>query len=630
MKSSHQGILWKILHGVLFLFALFVTAASAYKARTLSGLVPMYVCLWMVVYAGAAALWLFFCRRAAETTISKVTWSGIAAVFAVQLVIALQMQVTPRVDLSHIYDQCVTMIDELHTSKISDIRYFSFYPNNIPLCILIYWVFRLGKMLGLDYRAAGGMFNVLMLLAANCSAWVILRKLTSVRTAAWVMFLILTNPVLYAYASYYYTDTISLGLMMSGLCLMVLGWDRKHKGVRLLLIFFGGFVMAAAVKIRVTSSFILIAVFVAMIWKRQWRGILAFFIPLCIGVAAFGMLWSGIYRYHVNFDTRNTSTSVRTAAWVMFLILTNPVLYAYASYYYTDTISLGLMMSGLCLMVLGWDRKHKGVRLLLIFFGGFVMAAAVKIRVTSSFILIAVFVAMIWKRQWRGILAFFIPLCIGVAAFGMLWSGIYRYHVNFDTRNTSVTAEHFLMMASTGNGTYRNEDVSFTYSFPTHEEKRENNLRVWKERLRENGPVGNFRLAARKEALVWAAGTRGYLQYTSRVVKETPIFQMIAGKWSSAFQNFMQAYNIVIFLLMGIGIAMDRGDDRWQLVLDIYFLGAIVFYVFWEAHARHSTSFIMLLTFLVIPFAQRLMGRGAKPRRQEPSPRGILSFTASR
>ena len=500
MKSSHQGILWKILHGVLFLFALFVTAASAYKARTLSGLVPMYVCLWMVVYAGAAALWLFFCRRAAETTISKVTWSGIAAVFAVQLVIALQMQVTPRVDLSHIYDQCVTMIDELHTSKISDIRYFSFYPNNIPLCILIYWVFRLGKMLGLDYRAAGGMFNVLMLLAANCSAWVILRKLTS----------------------------------------------------------------------------------------------------------------------------------VRTAAWVMFLILTNPVLYAYASYYYTDTISLGLMMSGLCLMVLGWDRKHKGVRLLLIFFGGFVMAAAVKIRVTSSFILIAVFVAMIWKRQWRGILAFFIPLCIGVAAFGMLWSGIYRYHVNFDTRNTSVTAEHFLMMASTGNGTYRNEDVSFTYSFPTHEEKRENNLRVWKERLRENGPVGNFRLAARKEALVWAAGTRGYLQYTSRVVKETPIFQMIAGKWSSAFQNFMQAYNIVIFLLMGIGIAMDRGDDRWQLVLDIYFLGAIVFYVFWEAHARHSTSFIMLLTFLVIPFAQRLMGRGAKPRRQEPSPRGILSFTASR
>lgn len=58
------------------------------------------------------------------------------------------------------------------------------------------------------------------------------------------------------------------------------------------------------------------------------------------------------------------------------------------------------------------------------------------------------------------------------------------------------------MMGSHGNGTYNVKDMRFTRSFPTHEEKVENNKKVYLEHLRENGVLGNLKLAIKKEAIV--------------------------------------------------------------------------------------------------------------------------------
>ena len=64
--------------------------------------------------------------------------------------------------------------------------------------------------------------------------------------------------------------------------------------------------------------------------------------------------------------------------------------------------------------------------------------------------------------------------------------------------------------------------MRFTRSFPTHEEKVENNKKVYLEHLRENGVLGNLKLAIKKEAIVWGIGTHGYTQYTKNVVEKQP------------------------------------------------------------------------------------------------------------
>ena len=103
--------------------------------------------------------------RASQTVSLKVLKCIIVClVFLVsicQVLIVFNMQLIPRVDLSHIYDQVMVMLEN-NSRILSDKQYFGMYPNNIPITILIYWLFLLGKTIGFtNYRIIGGIFNLL-------------------------------------------------------------------------------------------------------------------------------------------------------------------------------------------------------------------------------------------------------------------------------------------------------------------------------------------------------------------------------------------------------------------------------------------------------------------------------------
>ena len=50
------------------------------------------------------------------------------------------------------------------------------------------------------------------------------------------------------------------------------------------------------------------------------------------------------------------------------------------------------------------------------------------------------------------------------------------------------------------------------------------------------------------------------------------------------------------------GLLITRKKSRMDmLILSVYWGGALVFYLFWEAHARHSVSFLPFLTMLAVP-----------------------------
>ena len=110
-----------------------------------------------------------------ERTLYYLTIAGIFAAVIVQTYIVFHMRLVPEVDLNHIYDYCVDMVE---TGKISfgESKYFAYNTNNIPLAIVIYYVFRMAAFTGMDYRIAGGLFNVLLILVMYVSAFLILKK----------------------------------------------------------------------------------------------------------------------------------------------------------------------------------------------------------------------------------------------------------------------------------------------------------------------------------------------------------------------------------------------------------------------------------------------------------------------
>ncbi len=473
-EINFEQIFEQCVYSVLILSAVFLILASAVEPWMYHD-VPGGLTIFLAVFL---AFFLFYVTpyiwKLPETCIRFGIWAGILSAFLLQLYIVFHMQLVPRVDLSHIYDQCVEMLETGNT-QLTDVKYFSFNTNNIPIAIVLYWVFRFFRGLGLEnYRLAGGIFHVVLLFFIYVAAYLILKRIADIQTVAAVMFILLLNPAFYAYASYYYTDTVSLFFTITGACLMlyVLELHPERQLISFILSILSGFLIGLAVQIRVTSIFLVIA-------------------------------------------------------------------------------------SAICAMVKGY---------------------------------------------WRKLAAHGAPFLGGFLLFMMLWSRLYAYHVDFDTSDSGITVEHFLMMGSRGRGTYSAEDVKFTRSFRTHEERAANNWRVYKQRICRNGFLGNLRLAFTKEAIVWGIGSRGYSQYTRYVVDKNACYHWITGEKSACFRAYMQAYNIILFFVILRGLLITRKKSRMDmLILSVYWGGALVFYLFWEAHARHSVSFLPFLTMLAVP-----------------------------
>ena len=479
-RGELPEIFQKMIYPVLIAFSVFLILASLaepwiYKDVQGAGMICC-VLLCSLAYRGV----LSCIRRLSGRVIRLAVWIGIGLAFLIQLWIVSQMQLDPAVDLIHVYRQCREMLGT-GDPRITNVEYFGFNTNNIPITIVLYWVFRFFGALGLENcRLAGGIFNVSLLALVYILCWLILKKVTTERAAAAVMVLLLANPAFYAYAPYYYTDTVSLGFTMLSVYAMFCGYLQAVRWKRAALFMAAGFVMGLAVQIRVTSIFIVLAVAVCALIRGEWRRLL-----------------------------------------------------------------------------------RRG----FMFVGGFLL-------------------------------------------FLGCWSRVYAHHVDFDTSESGITVEHFLMMGSTGRGTYDADDMRFTRSFETHREKVENNRRVYVQRLRENGLWGNLRLVLFKEAVVWGIGARGYQQYTENVVERTRCYDWIVGEDSADFRAYMQAYAVVLPLVLLLGLAeARRRSNPGMLILSVYWAGALVFYMFWEAHPRHPLSFLPLLTMLAVPWIESFLAR---------------------
>lgn len=468
-------ILWIIVLILPYLcyrsFTLPMQFPDEYSEKLLLICAAVYLCVFLAV--------LFAVQRLPEKGLVVLGYVMIACAAAVQLYIADQMQLLPEIDLFFTIDQNKAMVEEgLHA--FTNKAYFSVNTNNIPLTIVIYWVFRLAKALGFhNYELAGGIFNVGMNLLTYMAGYGIIRRVTSERPAFLLLVVLLTNPALYAYASYYYTDTISLGLTTFAIYLFV-----------------------CAVRATGKSG------------KRQ----------------------------------------------LVLFVLSGAVLF--------------------------W---------------------AAKVRVTSLFVLIAAVVYAVIMGEWKKFLKTSIPVMAGLLAGMALYLPLYHYQVPFDTRDTDITWQHFVAMGSDmeTTGRYNQGDYEETCEQPTHEEKVAYNVAKWKKRVRENGIAGSWTLICNKEATVWSYGSKQYYQYVQFVKDKQPIYDWIEGEHAIYFRTYMQAYNSLslsaILASMLAALLIKKQKRILTCVAAIDWLGAVMFYVLWEAHPRQSVSYLFLMTMLLIP-----------------------------
>ncbi len=400
---------------------------------------------------------------------------GLALLY--QLYLVTHYHLLPKVDLEHIYDQVMSCLGK-SDPVFSDTDYYGFYTNNIPVAILIYLVFApfyhfFGN--GIDYMVLGGIWNVFCI-----------------------------------FISYVFIYRI----------------------------------------LAVTSS----------------------------GKAAFP---------------------------VMLLLLSNPAFYAYAPYFYTDTLCLPFLTGGCLLLTHALKSDDRKKHLVFTLTASVVLYLGYRIRATTIFLLIAFVVYLLIRRDWKQLLTAVPIIACGVLMTTLLISPIERHFVPYDTKETAVPITHFLMMGSHDSGMYDQKDVDFTRSFSTGQERSDATRQAFLNNLNNTSVSEQLVRIGEKEGFVWSLGSHWYKQYTLAVSEKDPVQELYIGKQSGRMNAFMQAYNLALFLFITAGLLISlvrREEERPILsMIEIYYFGAIVFYMFWEAHPRHSLCFLPLLTLLTIP-----------------------------
>ncbi len=296
----------------------------------------------------------------------------------------------------------------------------------------------------------------------------------------------------------------------------------------------------------------------------------------------------------------------RNYANVYLMMLLNPFLYLGVSYYYTITLSLPLTM-GFILLVMegGGDKKSRRRFLLRWILAGVLLGIGYELRATAVILAIAAIITGIKKlvdgngAEWKKKLT---KLAVIAATSILVMAGLGRVqerYIGIDTTDTAFPVTHWLMMSLSGEGFHNAEDEEFTASFATKEEKQA----AVKARLIEKIDAMSFAdyasLVKTKVQHTFGNGMNGYTTFLSEALRSDGIYEVIFGGHKDLTVLYHQGY--YLFLLLGIllyGIRWMKQRDNDGFFLLLILLGAILFYVLWEAGEQYSVPFMMIMSLL--------------------------------
>ena len=222
-----------------------------------------------------------------------------------------KVQVTPVVDLSYIIDQSTYMLEnDITTFPEKFQEYYSFYTNNIAIAILIYHVFRFGRMIfgpACNYSIIGGLFNFIMIILSIFCLFRLSDIVTdNEKSSFFLKIILLVNPGWLAFVSYYYTDTISLPFALGGALLLFRANNLSENYKKFICLFISGMLFALGFKIRPTSIIILIAAIVFYLYKKNFKNLVMIVISFFLSFLVVFALYSQAYNSLVKYDTYET------------------------------------------------------------------------------------------------------------------------------------------------------------------------------------------------------------------------------------------------------------------------------------------------------------------------------------
>lgn len=230
-----------------------------------------------------------------------------------QIVFGFSLKAIPGVDFSHIYAEAVAMLDN---GTITNVSYFGKYPNNIPITIMVYWLFKISSLVGIsDFRGVGIVFNISMIDISILYSYFIIYKLKNKKKATIFLILCTLNPLIYLYAPYIYTDTLSMPFLIGILYYFISLQNEERKHMQCIYKLLIGIFIIVGVKIRATVAIIAIALFIYKLIKSKNFYWIKSTLIILIGIILASFCYSSIEKKYVTFDYSDTAFPI--THWIM-------------------------------------------------------------------------------------------------------------------------------------------------------------------------------------------------------------------------------------------------------------------------------------------------------------------------
>lgn len=212
---------------------------------------------------------------------------------------------------------------------------------------------------------------------------------------------------------------------------------------------------------------------------------------------------------------------------------------------------------------------------------------------------------------------------VGILCFFVFYSKILIPSLHFEINpNTTTGWQHYLMMGlkTETNGVYSLDDVLFTRSFATNEERNRADLQEAKRRIKEMGIGGLIRHFSQKQLVNFGDGTFGWDNEGSFFAEEpewaanalSPLIRSLIEPEGSGYDLFLSFKQLIwipmLFLLLFVFLYPEKeyfaNGNSSIMVMTMSILGLTLFELLFEARARYL--------FCYAPVFAVLSGWGAR------------------
>lgn len=267
---------------------------------------------------------------------------------------------------------------------------------------------------------------------------------------------------------------------------------------------------------------------------------------------------------------------------------------------YSDTMSMPFLVLAIWLCV---EAEHRsGRKGMLFLFAGAAIGFGMLIKGSTVILAVGMLIYILVRDFKKGICRA-VCLLVGILFVTQMWS-IYSAKLPWLDKTESDRYEfpliHWVMMASHSDGGYCQEDVDYSLSFDTLEQRKAADWAVFKSRVQKKGVAGCLKHLVKKAGATWTDGLfsqTNYLAHFENRIIGTVISP--GGRLFGMLKTVSASFLWVVYLSILCSAWIRRnGPPDLTLLLHVCILGLILFFSLWETKSRYLVNYTPMMLML--------------------------------